>query len=139
MHDPDMGNWSYVYDAAGNLTQQTDAKSQTIFFRYDALNRRAQKDYGTQKPLGSGDVRYFYDQATSNGKGRLTAVQDQSGQTTFFYDALGRTTKSVKCLDDPYACAGGTSYPIETTYDLAGRVSRPCVRKAGSGPGPALF
>jgi RHS repeat-associated protein len=123
MHDPDMGNWSYVYDAAGNLTQQNDAKSQAIYFRYDALNRRAQKDYGTQKPLGSGDVRYFYDQTTSNGKGRLTEVQDASGKTTFFYDAMGRTTKSVKCLDDPYACAGGTSYPIETTYDLAGRVS----------------
>ena len=58
MHDPDMGSWTYTHDAAGNLTQQTDAKSQAIYFRYDALNRRKQKDYGTQKPVGSGDVMY---------------------------------------------------------------------------------
>ncbi len=114
MHDPDMGNWTYTYDAAGNLTQQTDAKSQAIYFRYDALNRRAQKDYGTQKP-GSGDVMYSYDGATSNGKGRLTAVQDPAGTVIFYYDTLGRTTRSDKSLD-------GTTYTTQTSYDTLGRV-----------------
>ena len=115
MHDPDMGNWTYAYDAAGNLTQQTDAKSQNIYFRYDALNRRAQKDYGTQKPLGSGDVMYIYDAATSNGKGRLTGVQDQSGSVLFYYDTLGHTTRTDKSLD-------GTTYVTQTSYDTLGRV-----------------
>src|SRR5205823_4051931 len=60
MADPDMGNcgdltaltpnagypwypapcWNYQYDPVGNLTRQTDAKTQNIYFRYDALNRR---------------------------------------------------------------------------------------------------
>lgn len=38
MHGPDMGSWSYTYDAAGNLASQTDAKNQTIVFTYDAEN-----------------------------------------------------------------------------------------------------
>ncbi len=115
MHDPDMGNWTYAYDAAGNLIQQTDAKGQNIYFRYDALNRRKQKDYGTQKALGSGDVMYIYDAVTSNGKGRLTGVQDQSGSVLFYYDTLGRTTRTDKSLD-------GTTYVTQTAYDTLGRV-----------------
>jgi len=115
MQDPDMGNWTYAYDAAGNLIQQTDAKSQGIYFRYDALNRRVQKDYGTQKALGSGDVMYAYDGGTSNGKGRLTGVQDQSGSVLFYYDTLGRTTRADKSLD-------GTTYTTQTGYDTVGRV-----------------
>ena len=81
----------------------------------EPLNRRAQKDYGTQKPLGSGDVIYIYDAVTSNGKGRLTGVQDQSGSVLFYYDTLGRTTRSDKSLD-------GTTYITQTSYDTLGRV-----------------
>ena len=29
MSDPDMGDWSYTYDALGNLITQTDARSCT--------------------------------------------------------------------------------------------------------------
>src|SRR5439155_14256378 len=101
MHDPDMGNWTYAYDAAGNLAQQTDAKSQAIYFRYDMLNRRAQKDYGTQKPLGSGDVMYIYDAVTSNGKGRLTGVQDRPGLGVFYKDTWARPTPSDKSRTEP--------------------------------------
>ncbi len=32
MHDPDMGDGHYTYDATGNLASQRDAKSQTIQF-----------------------------------------------------------------------------------------------------------
>ena len=39
------GELSYLYDAAGNLTKQTDAKGQVLWFQYDALNRRVQKDF----------------------------------------------------------------------------------------------
>ena len=46
------------YDAAGNLTRQTDARGQTIAFTYDDLGRMAGKDYGAD---GSFDVSYSYD------------------------------------------------------------------------------
>jgi YD repeat-containing protein len=37
--DPDMGSWSYGYDAFGALATQTDAKHQTVVLSYDALGR----------------------------------------------------------------------------------------------------
>lgn len=47
MRDPDMGNWSYGFDAAGNLNYQRDGKGQMILFEYDALNRLTKKSYAT--------------------------------------------------------------------------------------------
>ncbi len=37
MSDPDMGSWSYVYDALGNLTSQTDARRCVTSLVYDSL------------------------------------------------------------------------------------------------------
>jgi len=136
MADPDMGRcgdlttlapsgtypwypvpcWNYEYDAGGNLIRQTDAKGQVLWFRYDALNRRRQKDYTTQKPLGSGDVVYTYDGTTYNRKGRLQKVQDASGTIFFRYDPMGRITRTDKTLDS-------TTYITESTYDGVGRVT----------------
>ena len=112
MTDPDMGYWTYQYDANGNLTSQTDAKSQTITFVYDALNRLTIKHY----PTGP-DVTYTYDETFStNPKGRLTTVNDLSGRAKFYYDKLGKTTKTIKTVDS-------TDYTTEFTYDALGRTT----------------
>ncbi|MDO8444571.1 MAG: RHS repeat-associated core domain-containing protein [Deltaproteobacteria bacterium] len=123
MHDPDMGNWNYYYDANGNLTSQVDYMGQWIYFQYDALNRLRQKDYSTQKTLGSGDVVYNYDEThTSYGKGRLTSMRDQSGygsyayNSRYFYDSLGQGTQVDKVIN-------GVQYTTESTYDGIGRLS----------------
>ena len=118
MHDPDMGNWSYVYDENGNLTKQTDAKGQVLWFQYDELNRRRQKDYTTQKALGSGDVVYNYDDtvAANNGKGRLKQVTDAAQSVSFQYDSRGRIKQSAKTLD-------GTTYTTTSVYDGLGRLT----------------
>ena len=109
--------WNYQYDAAGNLTRQTDAKNQHLWFRYDGLNRRTQKDYTTQKAAGSGDVRYVYDDTvnTFNRKGRLRQTIDTATNVTFEYDAMGRITKSSRVLD-------GTTYVTTSAYDGLGRL-----------------
>lgn len=39
MADPDMGNWTYEYDALGQLRRQTDAKAQVSTIAYDKLSR----------------------------------------------------------------------------------------------------
>ena len=113
MNDPDMGYWSYHYDANGNLDSQTDAKNQTITLGgYDALNRVGWKHY----PTGP-DVVYTYDEAFSlNPKGRLTTVSDASGTTKFFYDKLGRTSKTIQAVD-------GVDYTTESAYDALGRTT----------------
>jgi YD repeat-containing protein len=50
MTDPDMGAWTYVYDANGNLTSQTDARGRVINFQYDNLDRLV-----TKLPVPSGE------------------------------------------------------------------------------------
>src|SRR5690606_23425101 len=43
MDDPDMGEWSYTYDALGNLKSQTDALGQSLCFWVDRFNRPTEK------------------------------------------------------------------------------------------------
>ncbi|MEK6528127.1 MAG: RHS repeat-associated core domain-containing protein, partial [Nitrospirota bacterium] len=112
MTDPDMGYWIYTYDDNGNLKTQKDAKNQTITFTYDALNRVTKKDY----PTGT-DTVYTYDETTStNSKGRLTKVVDASGTEKYYYDKLGRITKTIKTVS-------GVNGIIETAYDALSRTT----------------
>ncbi len=116
MTDPDMGTWRYEYDAVGNLFKQTDAKNQEITFEYDPINRLLVKHF-TLHP--ENDVSYTYDDpAVQNSKGRLTKANysQSSGNTKFFYDALGREIKSEKKIDT-------TTYAVERTYDAASRLT----------------
>jgi YD repeat-containing protein len=115
MTDPDMGYWTYDYDKSGNLISQTDAKSQTITFSYDGLNRIAQKTYPTY------NVTYTYDDlAIPYSIGKLTKVSDPSGGLTkedlvLEYDLMQGVKKGKKKI--------GTDEAIfEKTYDTAGRV-----------------
>ena len=39
MTDPNMGSWSYLYNALGELIRQTDAKGQVGTLTYDVLGR----------------------------------------------------------------------------------------------------
>jgi RHS repeat-associated protein len=110
MNDPDMGLWSYTYDANGNILTQTDSKDRTTTFIYDRLNRMTKKDFPTEP-----DITYSYDEAFStNQKGHLTTLADASGVTEYYYDKLGRNLKTVKTID-------GTEYLTESTYDALGR------------------
>lgn len=68
------------------------------------------------QPVSAQLVTYTYDDpAVTDGKGRLTSVVDPSGTTKFFYNNMGRTSKTDKIVD-------ATTYTTQTTYDLAGRV-----------------
>jgi YD repeat-containing protein len=93
---PDMGSWSYTYDAAGNLRSQSDARGCTLTFSYDPLNRLIAKNSSGDcgAPLS---VTYAYDQGP-NGLGRRTAMSDPSGTTSWSYDARGRLITEVKTI-----------------------------------------
>ncbi len=119
MHDPDMssatddgeaGNWTYQYDANGNVISQKDAKGQTISFIYDKLNRVTNK-------LAPVPVTYYYDLPTSTySKGRLSKVTDGSGQIVYHYDIKGRPKKTVKTIT-------AVNYTTEYGYDSLDRVT----------------
>jgi RHS repeat-associated protein len=74
MSDPDMGFWTYKYDEAGNITEQTDPlcieilgcvdTTHHLYFEYDNMNRVTAKYYGTSHHSnGIADVKYYYDDA----------------------------------------------------------------------------
>ena len=125
MGDPDMGYWQYGYDARGNLTSQLDAKNQTINFDYDALNRLADKRY----PDGS-TANYYYDAGTY-GKGQRTSMSNISGNTSWQFDARGRTTQAA------YTVNGLGTRTFNYTFDAADRVktiSYPGIMTGGETP-----
>ena len=118
--DPDMGEWSYTYDANGNLETQTDNKTQTTTFTYDELNRVLTKTYSTSDPT----VEYVYDNTTSgsNGKGQLHYVERKSGSTILVrktydeYDSMGRVEKETKYIQ------GDSNRETQYQYDLSVKV-----------------
>lgn len=135
LQSPDTGVTTYTYDDAGNRITQTDARNVTTTYTYDALNRLTSVSY----PDNSLNVTYIYDQNGSgqNGIGRLTTMQDASGQTQYVYDKRGNTTAKVITVDGltsifQYAYNGADqitqiTYPsgtqINYVYDAAGRVN----------------
>jgi YD repeat-containing protein len=59
---PRSGTTSYTYDADGNVLSKADARSITITYAYDALNRVEYKTYSDGTPTAG----FFYDQAPSS-------------------------------------------------------------------------
>ncbi len=125
MDDPDMGHWEYTYDLLGNLTRQTDAKGQILEFTYDALNRLVQKrGLSPQGTVPAVLASYAYDAGADptgspkpNLIGRLSKATYPSGSTEFFYDRLGRETKTVKVID-------GASFTVQREYDPLNRLTQ---------------
>lgn len=113
LSDPDAGGMSYIYNAAGDVISQTDAKNQTIAQSYDAMGRRWQRTAG-----GIADS-WMYDNA-ANGFGMLASEsRTQSGNPTFSrsmtYDGYGRPYQRATSI-------AGTAYTETTAYDSHGRL-----------------
>lgn len=109
--DPDLGVWTYTYDANGNLATQTDAKGQTLWFvSYDKLNRILQKAY----PDGASVVS-SYDNCYNGCVGYLSRVVDPAGTSIFNYDLRGRISDQTRVID-------GVWYSMLYTYDSLNRV-----------------
>ncbi|MEV5605715.1 FG-GAP-like repeat-containing protein [Streptomyces sp. NPDC052299] len=102
--DPDEYTWRTAYDAAGNITSQSDPLGNKVDAVYDQLNNMVERT----DPRGK-KTSYEYDSL-----GRLKKiVAPDNGATTMEYDALGNMTKRTD------ANQHATSY----TYDNAGRLA----------------
>src|SRR3970040_2400004 len=97
-----MGDWSYGYDALGNLTSQTDAKGCITTLSYDALNRLTGKTYNLLACGGIQTLSYTYDafdEANGQyGRGYRTGMTDGSGSTSFDYDTRRRVNEQARGL-----------------------------------------
>src|SRR3989338_4263734 len=131
---PDTGVTYYSYDSAGNLISKTDAKGVTASYTFDSANRLTNIDL----PGTNDDIIFSYDSiSVSKGKGRLTGMNDASGETLYFYDSLGRITKEERDIDylsyatnysyDKNGNLTGTIYPsgifVHYAYDGADRIA----------------
>lgn len=136
---PDSGTTGRTYDEAGNLITSTDARGKVTTYTYDVLNRLTKIAYASGTP-----TVFEYDGGASgapNAIGRLTKMTDESGNTTYGYDQLGRvlvktqttttgSTSLVQLTNYTYDDAGrltSLTYPsgirILYTYDAAGHVN----------------
>jgi RHS repeat-associated protein len=106
---PDTGTTTSTYDSAGNLATSTDARNETGTYLYDALNRVTGLDYGDES------ISFTYDTGTGN-KGRLIAVDDDSGSTEWTYTSLGRFAMRVQTM-------GSVSKTVGYGYNSAGQLT----------------
>jgi YD repeat-containing protein len=92
--DPAMGTWSYVYNAFGELTQQTDGKGQITSIEYDKLGRIVKKTLAGQVSTWSYD-----------DKGRLLSESKATSGTqtvgkSYSYDSLSRLNEVTLSVTD---------------------------------------
>lgn len=127
---PDSGSIANEYDSGGRVVT-TGYANGTISSGWDALGRLTSRSSN-----GQGEI-FVYDEG-AYGKGRLTHFQDQTGQTTYTYDALGNVvqqTNNIYGLQTPttrwnYDAAGrlasltyANGFVVNYGYDAYGRVS----------------
>lgn len=80
LSSPDTATSLFQFDDAGNLVSDRDRRGVTTGYRYDAARRVA----------NSGASTFEYGRGGSSAAGRLTAMNDESGNTSFTYDGCGR-------------------------------------------------
>ncbi|HKE95232.1 MAG TPA: hypothetical protein VKB34_13050, partial [Povalibacter sp.] len=143
---PDTGLTNYTYDSAGNLKTKTDARGamSLVTYSYDALNRVTQAVFSDQT------ITYTYDSCL-NGIGRLCSFTDNSGSTSYQYDAHGRITQKTQLANTiywPMTRTIGYQYTsgnltritmptgvlVDYGHDAAGRISSITVTRPGSAP-----
>ena len=116
---PDTGITGYSYDSAGNRKTQTDARNETATYSYDALNRVVGIAYSD----AALNVGYTYDttQAVCQtgetfSAGRVTRMDDGSGNTRYCYDRRGNVVRKVQTTN-------GQVFTLVYGYTLADRLA----------------
>ncbi|MDP9008029.1 MAG: FG-GAP-like repeat-containing protein [Pseudomonadota bacterium] len=115
--DADLGKWTRVYDALGELTSYVDAKNQSFSFLYDALSRPTQR---TEPDFTTTFITNWNwgNNATSFNIGKLQSVTATGSSGTYseayVYDS--KTRLSTKTIAIP----GDASYTYTQTYNSSG-------------------
>lgn len=118
--DIDMGTWSFTYDALGEKTGWTDAKSQSFTETYDALSRptsRSEPDYFTQWTWGSSasshNIYKLQSVCTGTGTSPTNCTANPGYSESETYDSDGRLSQRSMTLPGEY----GGSFAYTRGYD----------------------
>ena len=128
MRDPDMGTWTYLYDALGGMTEQTDARGCTTTLDYlrgpafqypDKLHRLTRKTFsGTLAECDdTHDIIYTYEDSMPGQIGMRTGMSDGSGETSWSYANYGRTVTETRTI----GLSNGVTKTFTNTSDWLGR------------------
>ncbi|MEO0511192.1 MAG: RHS repeat-associated core domain-containing protein, partial [Verrucomicrobiota bacterium] len=125
MVDPDMGTWSYTYNALGQLVTQTDAELQVTKKAYDDLGRITEEYYGWVTDTNYQTKHEFYYDGSGEfqqiGKLHLEKTLDSAQTEAFrrshYYDDLGRAFLTL-------TKTGGRWFYQQTDYDSYSRPVR---------------
>lgn len=107
LNSPDTGAAAYTFDDAGNLVSSRDARDVTTSYRYDATRRVTQ----------IGTSRFSYGKPGTSATGRLTAMTDDSGSSSFTYDGFGRPQTSTHTIGSG---AAARKFSLAYTYGQSG-------------------
>ena len=113
---PDAGVSTYVRDLRGLVTQMTDGRGVVENRTYDNAGRQLTASY----PAATAEnVTYTYDNVTApnKGKGRLTKITDQSGSTSFVYNALGQIITDTRVI-------ATKTYITSYLYSASGKITQ---------------
>nr|WP_297385334.1 RHS repeat-associated core domain-containing protein [uncultured Roseateles sp.] len=121
--DPDLGARTYLVNPLNQVYGQTDAKNQSVTFRFDELGRL------TRRLSQDEDSRWDYDTAPG-GIGRLAETYTWVNNAKDYrqvvrYDAAGRPARITTTLDQDYNAEYG--------YDVAGRLVSTTHRRSAVG------
>lgn len=138
---PELANCAvtYGYDNDSNVqTRTAPAPNQTscsttvtTTYSHDALNRLTKIAYGATTPIATPTVQYVYDGATpptgcsppsltdNNPKGRMTAMCDGSGATSWAHDAAGRIITEKRTIRGTSAVTQTISYSYNLDSSIA--------------------
>jgi len=139
---PDTGTTTSTYWEDGRLKTRTDARGKLFSYFYDDLGRLTTVSYSA-----GAASQYEYDGGTTtpnNSTGQLSKITDESGNTVWAHDGLGRVlsktqtvtangTSKTFVLSQAWADSGtaagklqSQTYPskaqLNYTYDAAGRL-----------------
>lgn len=110
--DTESGARTFVYNAFGEVTQESAPASITRTMTYDVLGRL------TTLGHENGTDTLFWDTDPTGGKGRLGSTLSADGSTTGYeYDVLGRLSKQL-------VGGAGPTREANFSYDALGRVSQ---------------
>jgi RHS repeat-associated protein len=125
---PDTGGTTRTYDSEGNVLTSTDARGKVTTYTYDVLGRVTNIAFTSGTP-----IVLEYDGGSSgapNAIGHLTKMTDESGQTVYGYDQMGRViTKTQTTVSATGTIGRSVSYAygnngklLSLTYPSGNRI-----------------
>ncbi|WP_185829744.1 RHS repeat-associated core domain-containing protein, partial [Vibrio penaeicida] len=94
MSDPDMGTWTYNYNALGELTYQKDANAIVTQYQYDALGRKVKEWSTTGNQVQTSSWSY-----DARVKGQIDYFENEGSRTEFYYSSSELLAEKVQIVD----------------------------------------